>query len=218
MGRDARTWRAYATHFLGRSLVETSRFAASLVDAGFSAVKFGWPPLGPDADQDEAIVESLRRSVGASVDVLIDAGNAWDAPTAIERWKRFTPYDIYWLEEPLPAYDMPGYAELTAHVDGRITAGELSSSHEELGRLIEEGHVRTVQVDISRTGITQAMKVAAIAERHDAASVNHTYSLDWNLAASLHFIAAIARTELFEYPAAPNEIREALVKNRPDTN
>ena len=157
----------------------------------------------------------MRRCVGASVDVLIDAGNAWDAPTAIERWKRFAPYDIYWLEEPLSAYDMSGYAELTAHVDGRIAAGELSSSHEELGRLIEQGHVRTVQVDISRTGITQAMKVAAIAERHDAACVNHTYSLDWNLAASLHFVAAVSRTELFEYPAAPNEIREALVKNRP---
>ena len=163
--------RVYATHFLGRSLEETSGYASSLVDAGFSAVKFGWHPLGPDADQDEAIIESLRRCVGASVEVLIDAGNAWDAPTAIERWKRFAPYDIYWLEEPLPAYDMTGYAELTANVDGRITAGELSSSHEELGRLIAEGGVRTVQVDLSRTGITQAMKVAAIAERHEAACV-----------------------------------------------
>ena len=83
--------RAYATHFLGGSLEETSGYAAALVDRGFSAVKFGWHPLGPDADRDEAIVESLRRTVGASVDVLIDAGNAWDAPTAIARWNDSRP-------------------------------------------------------------------------------------------------------------------------------
>ena len=48
--------RVYATHFLGATLEETSKYASSLVDSGFSAVKFGWPPLGPDADRDEAIV------------------------------------------------------------------------------------------------------------------------------------------------------------------
>ena len=49
---------------------------------GFSAVKFGWPPFGLDADHDEAIVRTLRDAVGPSVDLLIDGGMAWDLPAA----------------------------------------------------------------------------------------------------------------------------------------
>jgi L-alanine-DL-glutamate epimerase-like enolase superfamily enzyme len=45
--------------------------------------------------------------------------------------------------------------------------------------------------------------------------VNHSYSYGINLAASLHFAAAIERTSLFEYQATPNEIRDALVLNAP---
>ena len=56
--------RCYATHPLGRDLAETAGFAAALRDAGFTAVKFGWSPLGPDAEQDEAIVACLRQAIG----------------------------------------------------------------------------------------------------------------------------------------------------------
>ena len=55
-GARRKTFRCYATHPLGRNLEETSRFASILRDQGFSAVKFGWRPLGQDPIQDEAIV------------------------------------------------------------------------------------------------------------------------------------------------------------------
>ncbi len=35
-------------------------YAARLRDRGYPAVKFGWSPLGPDPDADEAIVRTLR--------------------------------------------------------------------------------------------------------------------------------------------------------------
>ena len=72
-----------------------------------------------------------------------------------------------------------------------------------------------LQVDISRVGLTQAMKVAALAASHGIPCVNHSYSYGINLAASLHFAAAIERTSLFEYQATANEIRDALIANAP---
>ena len=72
-----------------------------------------------------------------------------------------------------------------------------------------------LQVDISRVGLTQAMKVAALAARHGIPCVNHSYSYGINLAASLHFAAAIERTSLFEYQATDNEIRDALIPDSP---
>jgi len=59
------------------------------------------------------------------------------------------------------------------------------------------------------------MKVAAAAATAGIPCVNHSYSYGINLAASLHFAAAIERTSLFECQATPNEIREVLVPDVP---
>ena len=202
--------RAYATHPLGRTLEETSTHAKRLVAKGFTAVKFGWHPLGSDPDRDEAIVRTLREAIGPNVDLLIDGGLAWDLKTAIGRCERFAPYGLYWLEEPLAAYDIEGYAALARASPIRIAAGEMAASRVELSRLVESGGVDVLQVDVSRTGLTEAMRIAALAERHGIPCVNHTYSYALNAAASLHFVAAIHETDLFECQATPNEIRDAL--------
>jgi L-rhamnonate dehydratase len=202
--------RAYASHPLGSSLAETGEHARRLVADGFTAVKFGWHPLGPDADRDEAIVRTLRDAVGPDTDVLVDGGMAWDAATAIERCRRFAPYRVFWLEEALSAYDVPGYAALAAATDTPIAAGEMAASYEELSRLIEARGVDILQVDVSRTGLTEAMRIAGLAEQFAIPCVNHTYSYLLNAAASLHFVAAIHETSLFECQATPNEIRDAL--------
>jgi L-alanine-DL-glutamate epimerase-like enolase superfamily enzyme len=207
--------RVYGTHALGRTLTESAAHAARLRDRGFSAVKFGWSPLGPDPAADEAIVRTLRTAIGASVDLLIDGGNAWDVAAALERCRRFAPYNVFWLEEPLQPDDFAGYAQLTAAAGLCIAAGEQASTIAELERLATVGRVHVLQVDVSRVGLTQAMQVAAIAGCRGIPCVNHTYSLDVNLAASLHFMAAIPNTSLFEYPAMANEIREHLFRNRP---
>ena len=214
-GAKRRNLRCYATHPLGSDLAATARCAQTLLQEGFSAVKFGWHPLGPDPAGDEAIVRCLREAIGAEADLLIDGGLAWDVETALERVRRFEPYRLYWLEEPLEPYDFAGYARLAAEAATPIAAGELASSAVELGRLIAGRCVDILQVDISRVGLTQGMKVAAKAAAAGIPSVNHSYSYGINLAASLHFAAAIERCSLFEYQVTPNEIREALVPDAP---
>ena len=133
----------------------------------------------------------------------------------MERLKRLEPYRLFWLEEPLRPYDFRGYARLAESAITPIAAGELAASSLELQRLVEERCVDILQVDVSRVGLTQAMKVAAFAARQGVPCVNHSYSYGINLAASLHFAAAIEQTSLFEYQATPNEIRDALVPNAP---
>jgi L-rhamnonate dehydratase len=207
--------RCYATRPLGSNLDETDRYARELRDAGFDAVKFGWHPLGPDADRDTAIVAALRRAIGEDADLLIDGGLAWSVDTALDRLSRFEPYRLFWLEEPLLPYDFDGYARLTRATPTPIAAGELCSSAVELGQLVEQRCINILQVDISRVGLTQAMKVAALAAAHGIPCVNHSYSYGINLAASLHFAAAIESTSLFEYQATDNEIRDRLIPNAP---
>jgi L-rhamnonate dehydratase len=214
-GSRRSTLPCYATRPLGRNLIETSRFAHELCEAGFTAVKFGWHPLGPDADRDVAIVGALREAIGPDTALLIDGGLAWNVDSALDRLRRFEPYRLFWVEEPLRPYDFAGYAKLTQLATAPIAAGELASSFVELSRLIEDRCVHVLQVDVSRVGLTQAMRVAALAARYEIPCVNHSYSYGINLAASLHFAAAIERTSLFEYQATANEIRDVLVPDAP---
>lgn len=180
-------------------------------------MKFGWHPLGPDADRDEAIVRTLRQSIGPNVKLMIDGGLAWTTEQALQRCRRFQPYDLTWLEEPLAPYEMAGYRRLAEESQVPIAAGEMASSRSELERLAREGRVSILQVDISRVGITEALWVAKVANSLGTPCINHTYSYDINLAASLHWMAAIEMVSLCEVQVTPNEIRDALVRNRPVT-
>ena len=209
-GAKRKRVRAYGSHPLGSTTAETAANARKVVEMGFSAVKFGWHPLGPDAERDEAIVRTLRKAIGEDVDLLIDGGMAWDAETTIARCERFKPYRLFWLEEPLRAYDIEGYVRLAQATEITIAAGEMAASFDELSLLLKAGAVDILQVDVSSIGLTEAMRIAALAERHEIPCVNHTYSYLLNAAASLHFAAAVCETALFECQATPNEIRDAL--------
>jgi L-rhamnonate dehydratase len=204
---------AYASHPLGATLEESAAFAADLVTRGFPAVKFGWHPLGPDEADDVAIVRTLREAIGGRVGLMIDGGMAWDAETAITRARLFHPFDIGWLEEPLPAYDLAGYRKLR-QAAVPIAAGEMAATCEELALLMATGGIDVLQVDISRVGLTEAMRVAVLAEQLDIPCVNHTYSYVLNAAASLHFLAVVHRTVLFECQVTGNEIRAALDRDQ----
>ena len=107
-GGHRKRMRTYSSNMFQFSPADTARRAAEAMDNGFTAVKFGWEPLDPDPALDEALVAAIRKQVGDGVDVMIDAGLAWDAKTTLQRLELFAPYRIFWLEEPLPPHDLRG--------------------------------------------------------------------------------------------------------------
>ncbi|MFO0991239.1 MAG: mandelate racemase/muconate lactonizing enzyme family protein [Hyphomicrobiales bacterium] len=202
--------RCYGTQALGETLAENAENAQAVVAQGFSAVKLGWPPFGLAPDHDEAIVRALRDAVGPSVDLLIDAGMAWDLTAARARAERLRIYDLFWLEEPFAAYDIHSYARFRTEAGIPIAAGEMAASASELRRLIDSRCIDVLQIDVSRTGLTQAAQIAQHANRQGIAIVNHTYSYIANAAASAQLMAATSAISLFECQARDNEIRSAI--------
>ena len=57
---------------------ETAARGAALVDQGYTAVKFGWGPMGESAEVDLALVQQARAGVGPDVSLLVDAKKAFD--------------------------------------------------------------------------------------------------------------------------------------------
>ena len=93
--------RAYASILFGKDGDETREIGKRWVENGFTAVKFGWAPMGQSEALDLELVEGARRGVGDRNDVLIDAGCCWDTMTAVRRARQFEDYKILWLNRHL---------------------------------------------------------------------------------------------------------------------
>jgi L-rhamnonate dehydratase len=187
--------RPYASSLFGATPAETGERARRFVGQGFTAVKFGWDPMGQDARTDVALVREARRGLGPDADLMIDAGLVFDAKTAIQRARAFEEFDLFWFEEPLSPDDYDGYARLSAASPLRIAAGEEESERRSFLQLMDVGKIDVVQVDLTRCGgFTEAMKIASLAADRGLPVVNHGFTTYLNVAAALHFLASVPNT------------------------
>jgi L-alanine-DL-glutamate epimerase-like enolase superfamily enzyme len=212
-GPFRKTFRAYASILFGDTPAETERIGRTLVDQGCRAVKFGWGPIGQNEETDLALARAARKGVGDSVELMVDAGLCWDTATALRRAKQFEPLRLAWLEEPLHPDNVQGYARLSAQSPIRIAAGEEVCDIKEFQELMDIGGIDVVQVDVTRVGgLARSKRIGQdSAERHRLC-VNHSYKTGINMAASLHFLAALPNTQYFEYCVEQGELRRSLTK------
>lgn len=208
--------RCYASSLFGNTPDETRERASRFADQGFTAVKFGWDPMGKDAATDEALVACARRGLGEKPDLLIDAGLVWDAKTAIQRARAFSQHNIFWLEEPLSPDDYEGYRKLSEATKVRIAAGEEESGRHTFNRLIVEGKIDVVQVDLTRCGgFTEGMKIAALAALHGLPVANHGFTTYINVAAALHWLNSIPNALIAEFVAQEDTtLREFITRQK----
>ena len=200
-GGFTRSLRPYASSLFGATPAETGERARQFAARGFTAVKFGWDPMGRDAATDLALVREARAGLGPDLDLMIDAGLVFDAKTAIQRARAFEPYNLFWFEEPLLPDDYLGYAKLSAASILRIAAGEEESERRSFLELMDVGKIDVVQVDLTRCGgLTEAMKIASLAADRGLSVVNHGFTTYLNVAAALHYLASIPNTlDLLEF-------------------
>jgi L-alanine-DL-glutamate epimerase-like enolase superfamily enzyme len=194
-GGFATDLRPYASSLFGATPEETGARARRFVDRGFTAVKFGWDPMGRDRETDIALVREARKGLGPDADLMIDAGLCYDAKTAIQRARAFEEFDPFWFEEPLLPDDYHGYAKLSAASPLRIAAGEEESERRSFLQLMDVGQIDVVQVDLTRCGgFTEAMKIASLAADRGLPVVNHGFTTYLNVAAAIHFLASVPNT------------------------
>ena len=101
--------------------------------------------MGQGERTDIALVKRARHGLGDSIDLLIDAGLAWDTKTAIQRARAFADSNIFWLEEPLRPDDYKGYRKLSEATPVRIAAGEEESNRYSYINLMDRGRIDVLQ-------------------------------------------------------------------------
>lgn len=150
--------------------------------------------------------------------LMIDVQYTWTDPDrAIETLEALREYDLYFVEAPLWPDALDGYARIHGADTGtRIASGEWLATRFEFIDLMDRGEVEVVQPDIGRVGgLTEARRVAHLAEQRHRIVVPHAWKSGLSIAAELHFAAATRSCEFVEYlpvPLTDSELRRELTK------
>jgi len=217
LGGAARPIRAYASVLMPDTVEETLELTKSLCDRGFTAVKLGWGGFGQSMRRDIELVAAARDAAGPAIDLMFDIGfiptEAYpiDAVSRVKLIRELEQFDPYWIEEPLFPDDLDGYAKLSEMFDVRIAGGENETTRYGFRDLIEIGKVDIVQPDVTRCGgLSEARKIADMAQAHHLTCVPHCWSSGIVEAASLHLITAIPNGCLLEYAVSDTPIRREI--------
>ena len=192
-----------------QTLVEEAKKS---LDQGYKAVKLR---VGDSVARDIERMRAVRDAFGEALVILTDA-NIGYAPEDVRRvMPAMDELGIGWLEEPFPAHDHRSYRQAKSWGRTPLAAGENHYTRFEFNRVIEDGVISILQPDLSKTGgITEALRIAALASAWKLPIHPHSSMTGLNHAASIHFLAAIDNGGYFEGDVSKsNRFRDELVEN-----
>ncbi|MDA3959629.1 MAG: o-succinylbenzoate synthase [Planctomycetota bacterium] len=111
---------------------EIAEAASRLVAGGWRSLKL---KVGADHLVAARMVETLREWVGDRVAIRVDANGAWDLPRATAFLKETAACKLEYLEQPLPADDIDGMAQLCRLGLAPIAADESVRDASSVGRI-----------------------------------------------------------------------------------
>jgi len=154
------------------TLEELTEQVSRWVAAGHTRVKIKVGQRGLDEDLER--VAAVRRVIGPGRLLMVDANQLWDLPTARRAARALSAFDIYWLEEPLPAEDFQAYAALRSAIDVPVAAGESLYTEAQFRDALLAGAVDYLQPNVCRVGgITPFLRIARLARLFGVPVIPH---------------------------------------------
>jgi L-alanine-DL-glutamate epimerase-like enolase superfamily enzyme len=180
--------------FLNRA----DELALSLLEQGISGMKI-WPfdvaALASDghhisATDLETALEpfaKVRKAVGDRMDIMVELHGLWRYPAILKIAKALEPFDPYWIEDPVRADSLSALAEFARASRAPVCASETLAGRWSFRELLEREAAAIVMPDIAWCGgLTEARKIAALADTYHRPIAPHDCSGPVVLMASLH--------------------------------
>jgi L-rhamnonate dehydratase len=189
----------YASRLYSTPLDELAAEATRYKAEGYRAMKlrFGWGPTDGAAGmrRNVDLVRTVREAVGDEVDVMADAYMGWTLDYAKRMLPLLEPFHLRWLEEAVIPDDVHGYAELRRRGSVPIAGGEHEFTLAGFRDLLDARALDYVQFDTNRVGgLTQARKIAALAEAHGVPVIPHAGQMH-----NYHVVMASLNSPMAEY-------------------
>ena len=194
LGASENKVRTYASWNLWYTYdIETlAQHGAEAVEKGFRAMKFR---LGGVKTREECLdrAEALREAVGPDVDLMVDMNWSWTVDKTIRICSDFEEYGLVWIEDPIPADQYDGLAEISAALQTPICSGETYHEAGQFHAALQRRAFDIAMIDLECGGITEWIKLANVVNSYNVPVASHMCT-----EVSMHVVAA-TRGMIVEY-------------------
>ena len=208
-GRRATRMPAYASGGWADETRIGEQLLGYVAQGGFRAVKMRVGVMDGEPHRSAAHVRAARRALGPDVKLMADAHGTWTVAEAKAFCRMVEDCDLYWLEEPVTADDKVGLAEVR-----RASAVPISTGHD-FREIAELRAADVLQPDLAIAGgITEGVRIAAIASAYNLRLAPHLWSGAPAFAAGLALAASQSAGFILEYALGANPLLHELVHEK----
>ncbi len=205
---------AYGTVYpLGETPDEVRRNIDRGLKLGLKAIKIVADPFWrEDIGKTESLIRAARAHVGPDIRLMVDAATAWArAEEGLPLMPIFKENDFFWVEAPLPIDDLDGHARFQGY-GVPIGGGDLGlTTCHEYEQAFVRGKIDIAQPDVTMAGgLTELMRISALAKRLGRRVVTHGYKSNITIAANLAFLSQHWMDEPCEYSTSESPLRWQL--------
>ena len=163
--------------------------ANQIKEKNFKAMKM---KVGLGPKEDLMLVSAVREAIGNNFKLMVDANHAYNRNDALYVGKGLDEMEIYWFEEPVAPEDYDGYKELKEKLKTNIAGGEAEFTKYGWNQLIKNNCIDIAQPEVCGLGgITEYLKVSALAQSNFIPIVNHVWGSALSVAVNLHLLTSL---------------------------
>ena len=163
--------------------------ASQIKEKNFKAMKM---KIGMGPKEDLKLVSAVRDTIGSEFKLMVDANVAYNKNDALYVGRGLDEMNIYWFEEPVAPEDYDGYKELKEKLKTNIAGGEAEFTKYGWNQLIKNNCIDIAQPEVCGLGgITEYLKVSALAQSNFIPIVNHVWGSALSVAVNLHLLTTL---------------------------
>lgn len=191
-----------------------AKAAREAVDMGMTAVKFDLDQAGDPSKYDQYNwtaspgelqrmvdqVAAARKEVGPKIDICCDMHGRYDLPTGKRVAELLEPYNLMWLEEPVPAENIEALKQIADSSSTPICAGENIYLAYGFRRALEIGAVDIVMPDLQKAGgLGEGQRIANLANLYYTPFAPHMVASYVGAMAAAHVCASVPNFLILEW-------------------
>jgi o-succinylbenzoate synthase len=137
---------------------EAASMAIRHMESGFRCLKI---KIGLSPKDDIERVRIVREAVGPDIRIRIDGNQGYDRATALKVCQAMERFDLQWIEQPLPDWDLEGMAMLAQAIHTPIAVDESLYTLQDVYKIAKAKAADVINIKVAKCGgITNSLKIA----------------------------------------------------------
>ena len=161
------------------------------------------------------LLRALHAAVAGRMVLMLDGNKRLTIAQSFEIARELDRLGFAWFEEPFPLSEIDAYAALCAAADLPITGGEQLTTLEEFRPYLAQHALDIVQPDVAACGLTEALRIARMAEGYGVALCPHNWHQGLMTMANAQLVAAIPNTRMLELCMIQGPLQWGILANPP---